>query len=67
MLERIIRAKILACGNARAIAGKVKDLIDRKKPRSQPGKPQAENHRKFIAKINTRIIANQKFGIATPS
>ena len=58
---------MLACGNAKAIAGRVNDFIDINSPSSQPGKPPAENQRKFIEKISTRIIANQKLGIATPS
>ncbi len=62
-----MRAKMLACGSAKAIAGRVNDLIDNKKPSSHPGKPPAENHLRFIAKINTKIIANQKFGTAIPS
>ena len=39
----------------------------RQKPFSHPGKPPAENQRRLMAKTSTSIIANQKFGTATPS
>ena len=65
--DRMTRARIAACGNANAIAGSVSARIPAKNPASHPPKPPAENHRRLIAKIRTSIIANQKFGMATPS
>jgi hypothetical protein len=56
-----------AWGRARDIAGKVSDLRPDPNPEFQPENPPAENHLKFIEKISTKIMANQKFGIEIPT
>ncbi len=65
--ERMTRARMDACGNAREIAGSVSAFRPGSSPSSQPGKPPAENQRRLIAKTSTISIANQKFGTATPN
>ena len=65
--ERMTRARIEACGRASAMAGRVSAFKACPKPASHPGKPPAENQRRLMAKTSTRIMANQKLGMATPS
>ena len=67
MAALITLLNIEAWGRARDIAGKVSDFKLGISPESQPENPPAENHRKFIEKTSTKIIANQKFGIAIPN
>ena len=65
--ERVTRAKIAACGNAKATAGKTRDFSAAPKPISQPANPPAENQPSLTEKNKINRIANQKFGTATPS
>ena len=65
--ERVTLAKIAACGKAREIAGKVKDLSATPTPISQLLNPPAENQPSLTEKNKIRRIANQKFGTATPN
>ena len=63
----MIRARILACGRARATAGNVSDFNAGRTPASHPANPPALNQRRLMAKTKTIRIANQKFGTAMPS
>ncbi len=49
------------------MAGRVSAFNAASGPASQPGKPPAENQRRFTAKTRTGSTANQKFGTAMPS
>ena len=67
MILVVIFAINLRWFSAGGFPGRVSAFRLGQMPWSQPGNPPAENQRRLIAKITTRIIANQKFGMAMPS